>query len=94
MLNTTRSTECIVNPKKTQDKVDSNSVVGNNMISGGEVTNQINLTKWKNQAKTTKSKTLTKSKNCDFPLYFRNMEAKSGFFIFKARLASFIKTYN
>ena len=57
-----------------------------NIVSGSEAINLINR---KNQAKTTKSKILVKSKNHDFPK-FRTEKAETGFFIPKARL-SFIQ---
>ena len=82
MLKTSGSTESVANPEKTQGEVGSDSVVGN-IVSGGEV---INPTKRKNQAKTTKSKILVKSKNHDF-LKSKTEEARTGFFTPKARLA-------
>ena len=39
MLKTTRSTWSATNSKKTKDKVGSNSVVGDSMVSGDEATN-------------------------------------------------------
>ena len=62
-------------------------MVGNSIIGGGEATNQTNFIKRKNQAKTTKSKILVKSKNHDFLLNSRNKEVGTGFFTPKARLA-------
>ena len=53
------------------------------MVGGGEATNPI---KEKNQAKTTKSKILVKSKNHDFPKS-RTEKAGTGYFTLKARLA-------
>ena len=53
------------------------------MVGGGEATNPI---KEKNQAKTTKSKILVKSKNHDFPKS-RPEEAGTGFLTPEARLA-------
>ena len=85
MLKTIRNTRFEAKFKKTKAKVNSN-----NMISDGEVTNQINSIKRKNQAKITKSKILIKSKNHDFFLNFRNIKARPGFFTPKTRLA-FIK---
>ena len=70
----------------TEGKADGNSVVGNSMVSGGEIINQINPTKGKNQTKITKSNILIKSKNRDFPHNSRNIKAGSGFFTPKARL--------
>ena len=58
-------------------------MVGNSMIGSGEATNP---TKGKNQAKTTKSKILVKSKNHDFPKS-RPEEAGTGFLTPEARLA-------
>ena len=82
MLKTTKSTESAAKLKKTKAGLGSNSIVDN-----GEVINQINSIKRKNQAKTTKSKILIKSKNHDFSLNSKNMEAKPDFLIPKARLA-------
>ena len=84
MLKTTGSTESAANLKETEGEVSGNSVVGNSMVGGGEATNPI---KGKNQAKTTKSKILIKSKSHDFPPNSRNREARTGFFIPEARLA-------
>ena len=53
-----------------------------NLVGGDKATNPI---KGKNQAKTTKSKILIKSKNHDFPKS-RTEEAGMGFFTPKARL--------
>ena len=83
MLKTTRSTESAANPKETEGEVGGNSVVGNSMVGGGEA---INSTKGKNQAKTTKSKILVKSKNHDFPKS-RIEKVGTGFFTPEARLA-------
>ena len=83
MLKTTESIWFAANPKKTKDEVGGNSVVGDSMVSGGEATNPI---KGKNQAKTTKSKILVKSKNHDFPKS-KIEEAGTGFFTPKTRLA-------
>ena len=82
MLKTIKSIGSVTEPKKTKVGINSN-----NMVDSNKITNQINFTKGKNQAKITKSKILVKSKNYDFPLNFRNMEVRPGFFIFKARLA-------
>ena len=87
MLKTTESTKSIANIKETEGKAGSNSVVGNNMFSDSEATNQTNSIKGKNQAKTTKSIILVKSKNHDFFLNSRNREARAGFLTLKARLA-------
>ena len=86
MLKTTGSTESIANPKKTKGEAGGNRVVGDSMVDGGKASNQANFTKRKNQAKITKFKILIKSKNHDFPLNFRNKEAKTGFLILEARL--------
>ena len=83
MLNTIGSTWSAANSKKTKDKVFGNSVVVDSIIGSGEATN---LTKRKNQAKTTKSKILVKSKNHDFPKS-KTEKAGTGFFTPKARLA-------
>ena len=82
MLNTRGGIGSAANPKETKSKVDGNSVVGN--IVGGD--KAINLTKGENQAKTTKSKILVKSKNHDFPK-FKTKRAGTSFFTPKARLA-------
>ena len=87
MLKTTKSTESIANHKKTKDKASGNSVVGNSVVDGNKIINQINSIKRKNYAKMTKSKILVKSKNLDFPPNSKNMEARSGFFTLEARLA-------
>ena len=55
-------------------------MVNNHVISDSEIINQINPTKRKYQAK------MTKYKNRDFLFNSKNMEARSGFFISKARL--------
>ena len=81
MLKTTRSTESAPNPEETKGKVGGSSM-GSKMVGGGDATNP---TKGKNQAKTTKSKILVKSKNHDYPK-FRTEEAGTGFFTPKARL--------
>lgn len=85
MLKTTKNTRSIVKPKKTKTKV-----CGNNIVSDGKIINQINSIKVKNQAKTTKSKILIRSKNYDFPPNSSNIKAEPGFLIFESRLA-FIK---
>ena len=82
MLKITRSTGFAANPKETEGEVGGNSLVGN-LVSDGEATNP---TKRKNQAKTTKSKILIKSKNHNF-LKSRTEEARTGFLTPKARLA-------
>ena len=82
MLKTIRSTGSAANSKETEGKVGGNSVVGD-MVGGNEA---INLTKGKNQAKTTKSKILVKFKNHDFP-NSRTKEAGTGFFTSETRLA-------
>ena len=81
MLKTIGSTGSAANSKETKSEVGGNSMVGN-VIGGGET---INSTKEKNQAKTTKSKILVKSKNHDFPK-FRTEKAETGFLTPKARL--------
>ena len=86
MLNTTKIIGFAINSKKTKSKADGSSMVSNSVIGGGEITNQINLIKRKNQAKKTKFKILVKSKNRDFPPNFKNMEARSGFLIPETRL--------
>ena len=83
MLKTIGSIGSAANTKETEGKVGGNNVVGNRMVDSGEATNP---TKEKNQAKTTKSKILVKSKNHDFPK-FRTKEAGTGFFTLKSRLA-------
>ena len=87
MLKTTENIGSITNSKKTKSKVGSNSIVSNSVVSGSKVINQISFTKGKNQAKTTKSKILVKSKNRDFPPNFKNIEVGSGFFNPKTKLA-------
>ena len=87
MLKTTRSIRSVANFKETKSKVDGNSIVGNNMVGGGETTNQANSIKRKNQAKTTKSKILVKSKNHDFFPNSKNRKVGMGFFTSKAKLA-------
>ena len=81
ILKTTGSTKSVANPKETKGKVGGNSIVGD-MVSSGEAINSI---KRKNQAKTTKSKILVRSKNHDFPKS-RTEEARTGFLTPKARL--------
>ena len=83
MLKTTGSIGSATNPKETEDEVGGDSVVDDNMVGGGKAINPI---KRKNQAKTTKSKILVKSKSHDFPLNSRNREVGMGFFIPEARL--------
>ena len=41
MLNTTRSTGFAANPKKIEDEVGGNSMIGNSMVGGGKTTNPI-----------------------------------------------------
>ena len=82
LLKTTESSGSAANLEKTKGKVGSDSMVGN-LVGGGEATNP---TKRKNQAKTTKSKILVKSKNHDFPKS-RPEEAGTGFLTPEARLA-------
>ena len=65
MLKTTGNTGSAANSEETKGKVGGNSVVGNNIVNGGEA---INPTKEKNQAKTTKFKILVKFKSHDFLL--------------------------
>ena len=79
---TVKSTGSAANPKGTEAEVSDDSVVGD-LVGGGEATNS---TKGKNQAKTTKSKILVKSKNHDFPKS-RTEEAGTSFLTPKARLA-------
>ena len=83
MLKTTKNTGSVANLKKTKGEVDGNSVVGNNMVGGSEVTN---LIKEKNQIKPIKSKILVKSKSHDFPPNSRNKKAGMSFLTPKARL--------
>ena len=83
MLKSIRNNGSATNPKETKGEVSGNSMVGNSMVGGGKATN---LIKGKNQAKTTKSKILVKSKNYDFPKS-RTEQAKTGFFTPKTRLA-------
>ena len=83
ILKTTGSTGSAAHPEETEGEVGGDSVVGNSMVGGGEATNP---TKGKNQAKTTKSKILVKSKNHDFPKS-RIEKAETCFFTPKARLA-------
>ena len=84
MLKTKGNTGSVANLKEPESEIGGNNVVGNSMVSGNEATNFI---KRKNQAKTTKSKILVKSKNYGFPPYSRNREAGMGFFTPKTRLA-------
>ena len=84
MLKTTGSTRFTANPEKTEDKAGGNSMFGNSIVGGDKATNSI---KRKNQAKTTKSKILVKSKNRDFLFKSRSKEAGTSFFILEARLA-------
>ena len=82
MLKTTKSIRFIAKLKKTEIRINDNSIVSNN-----KVINYISSTKKKNQAKITKFKILVKSKNHDFPLNSKNVEAEPGFLISKAKLA-------
>ena len=82
MLKTIGSIGSATNLKETEGNVSGNSMVGD-LVGGGEATNP---SKGKNQAKTTKSKILVKSKNFDFPK-FRTEKAGMGFLIPKAKLA-------
>ena len=86
MLKTIRSTGSAANLEETKSEVGDKSVVGNSMVGGGETINQVNSTKRKNQAKTTKSKILVKSKNHYFPPNAKNGETGMGFFTSEARL--------
>ena len=81
MLKTTGSTRFAANTKETEGEVGDDSVVGD-LIDSSEATNP---TIRKNQAKTTKSIILVKSKNHEFPKS-RTEEAGMGFFTPKARL--------
>ena len=83
MLKTTGSTGSAANPKEIKGEVGGDSMVDNSIVRGGKATNPI---KGKNQAKTTKSKILVKSKNYDFPKS-RTEKAGTGFFNPKTRLA-------
>ena len=87
MLKITESTKFTANSEETKDEAGGNSIVGDSIISSGEAINQISSIKRKNQAKTTKSKILVKSKNRDFPPNSRNIGVGSGFLTPKARLA-------
>ena len=87
MLKITENTRSVPNPQKTKGQVGGYSVVGDSMIGGDKATKQANSTKKKNQAKTTKSKILVKSKNHDFPPDSRNKKVGIGFFTPKTRLA-------
>ena len=82
MLKTTGTTGFIAKPKKTKA-----GGGGNILVVGSKVINQKSSRKRENQAKTTKSKNLAKSKNHDFLLNFRNIEDSLSFIISKARLA-------
>ena len=84
MLKTTGSTWSAANLEETKSEIGGDSVVSNSMVDGSET---INPAKGKNQAKTTKSKILVKSKSHDFPFNSRNREAGTGFLTPKARLA-------
>ena len=90
MLKTTISTRSATNLEQTESKVGDNSIVGNSVISSNKITIPKRPIKSKNQAKTIKSQILIVSKNRDFFLNSKNMEAGSGFFTLKARL-TFIK---
>ena len=68
MLKNTRNIRSAVNLKEIKGKAGSNSMVDNSIVGSNKTTNQIIPIKKKNQAKTTKSKILIKSKNHDFPL--------------------------
>ena len=83
MLKTTGSTGSAANLEEIEGKVCGDSVVGNSIVGGGEATNS---TKGKNQAKTTKSKILGKSKSHDFSPNSKNRKAGTGFLTPKARL--------
>ena len=85
MLKTTRSIKSAIKTKET-----GAGIGGNNRVGSSKVTNQINSIKGKIQAKITKSTNLLKSKNRDFLLNSKNIEARPGFFISGARLG-FIK---
>ena len=84
MLKTTGSNKSATNLEKTKGKVGGDSMAGG-IVAGGEATN---FTKRKNQAKTTKSKILLKSKNHDFSKS-KTEKAGMGFLTPKARLAFF-----
>ena len=86
MIKTTRSIKSAANFEKTKGEASSNIMVDDSIVGSGEDTNQTNSAKGKNQAKTTKSKILVKSKNHDFPPNFRNKKVKTGFLTPKARL--------
>ena len=59
MLKTTRNTGSAANLDEIEGKADGDSVFGNSMVNGSGATKSI---KRKNQAQTTKSKILIKSK--------------------------------
>ena len=82
MLRTTGSTRFVANPDEIEGEVNSDSIIGN-LVCGNEATNPI---KGKNQAKSTKSKILIKSKNHDFPKSMIE-KAGTGFLTSKARQA-------
>ena len=82
MLRLIRSTGSAAKSKEIEGKVSGDSVVSN-LVDGGETTN---LTKRKNQAKTTKSKIMVKFKSHDFPKS-RTEKAGTGFFTPKVRPA-------
>ena len=82
MLKTIESTRSAANPEETKSKDGGNSMISNSILGDGEATNPI---KRKNQAKTTKSKNLVKSKNHDFPKS-RTEELGTGFLTLKTRL--------
>ena len=48
MLKTIKNTGFAANFKETEGKIDSGSVIGNSVVGGNEVTNQISFTKSKN----------------------------------------------
>ena len=75
------STEFTANPKETKGEIYIDNIVCN-IVGGSKITNN---TKGKNQAKTTKSKILVKSKNHDFPKS-RTGKTRTGFLTPKARL--------
>ena len=83
MLTTIESIGSATNLEEIKCKTSSNKVASDNIVDGGEATNS---TKRKNQAKTTKSKILVKSKNHDFLPHFKNRKAGAGFFTFAAKL--------
>ena len=65
MLKIIKSIRPVANLEKIDNKTSGNSMIGDSIIGGSEVTNPKSPTKGKNQAKTTKSKILLKSKNCE-----------------------------